>query len=330
MTRVSLRAPQLGRAVADFLALKTALGRKYGSESRTLELLVEHVGRNAVRLTPADLKGWYPTIAHLTPATRGHRLRLVRNFCLYWRRTRPDVAVLDAGLIPRPQLPVRPYIFEPDEIARLAARACRLARSSTTPLRPEVFHLAIVLLYCTGLRRGELVRLVVGDYDTTERTLLVRASKFNKSRLLPLPPDATEAIAGYLRARRRAGLPVTVTTPLVWSGYAADRGYTGEGFARVFRLLLRAEGIRRPNGRPPRVHDTRHTFAVHALVRWYRADGDVQAKLPFLAAYMGHVSIVSTERYLPLVTALANAASARFERYSGKLVAAETSKGGSS
>ena len=75
------------------------------------------------------------------------------------------------------------------------------------------------------------------------------------------------------------------------------------------------------DSRPPRVHDFRHTFAVHALLRWYRLGEDVQAKLPALATYMGHVSVVSTEHYLQLVEELTAFASDRFERRYGALVA---------
>jgi integrase/recombinase XerD len=316
------RAQRLRRAVADFLALKTALGRKYVSERRTLEQLIRHAGPNSVSLTPKMLADWCLTLVHLSPAVRGHRLRLVRNFCLYWRRTRPDVAVLDHSLIPRPQAPVRPYIFRAEEVARLVARARRLPRRSLAPLRSEVLALAIVLLYCTGLRRGELLRLVISDYDAADRTLLVRASKFHKSRILPLSTDASEAIERYLRARCQRRLAVASTTPLVWNGYDGGRAYTPSGLTNALRMLYRAEDVRKPDGRPPRIHDYRHTFAVHALLRWYRAGENVQVKLPYLSIYMGHVSIVSTERYLPFVAGLAGAASALFERSSGKLVTA--------
>jgi integrase len=163
--------------------------------------------------------------------------------------------------------------------------------------------------------------LVIGDYDADERTILIRVSKFHKSRVLPLSPDTASALDDYLRARRRRGLSANTATPFAWNGYGGGRAYTGTGFATRFRALLRAEGIRKADGRLPRVHDLRHTFAVHALLRWYRAGDNVQRRLPYLSAYMGHVSIGSTERYLPFVSALANAAGALFARHSGALIA---------
>jgi len=94
------------------------------------------------------------------------------------------------------------------------------------------------------------------------------------------------------------------------------------------RPLLRAALIDTQIGRLPRVHDFRHTFAIQALLRWYRAGVDVNAKLPLLATYMGHVSIVSTEYYLQFVEPLATLASERFARQCGRLITAPAARGG--
>ena len=94
------------------------------------------------------------------------------------------------------------------------------------------------------------------------------------------------------------------------------------------RALFRRAGIRTETGQLPRTHDFRHAFAVNALLRWYRAGLDVQAKLPFLAAYMGHVSIVSTAYYLQFVEPLASAASARFADHCGALITGPIGAGG--
>ena len=117
----------------------------------------------------------------------------------------------------------------------------------------------------------------------------------------------------YLRARRR--LPHHADAPLLLSNYHGPRAYSGESFGLAMRRLFRAADVRMPDGRLPRVHDLRHTFAVHALLRWYRDGVDVQSKLPALATAMGHVSVVSTAYYLSLLEPVAEAASARFERH---------------
>jgi integrase len=120
----------------------------------------------------------------------------------------------------------------------------------------------------------------------------------------------------YLAKRRKLRLPMQPDLPLLWNAYFGGRPYTGAGLGQGIHELLLATNIRRKDGSVPRVHDFRFTFAVHALVRWYRAGIDVQNKLPMLAAYMGHVSIVSTEYYLPFVPELKIEASNLFcKRY---------------
>ncbi|MBL3529561.1 MAG: tyrosine-type recombinase/integrase [gamma proteobacterium endosymbiont of Lamellibrachia anaximandri] len=187
-----------------------------------------------------------------------------------------------------------------------------------SPLHAEVYRLAIVLLYTTGLRRGELVCLKVGDYDPHAQTLLVRESKFHKSRYLPLSSDTAQETERYLQARRRRHLSVAAETPLVWRGYG--KGFTGQSIWYGLHDLFRIANIRAPDGRLPRVHDIRHSFAVNALLRWYRNGSDPQAKLPLLSTYLGHVSVVSTQRYLHFVDELAKESSARFASRYGMLV----------
>jgi integrase len=173
-----------------------------------------------------------------------------------------------------------------------------------------VFRLAIVLLYTAGLRRGEVVRLTLSDYDPAEGTLHVRASKFHKSRLVALSKDASREMETYLRARRR--LPHDADGPLLVSRSSGLRAYSGASFGHSLRRLFRRADVRTAQGRLPRVHDLRHTYAIHALLRWYRAGVDVQARLPALAAAMGHVSIASTAYYLAFIEPVAEAASERF------------------
>ncbi len=207
----------------------------------------------------------------------------------------------------------QPYLFTDENIVRLLHAADALRRASTSPLHRAVYRLALVLLYTAGLRRGELVRLTLDDYNARDGTLAIRATKFHKSRLVPLSPDAVRELETYLAARRQ--LPHAATAPLLCNCHHGVRHYTGMGLADGLRKLFRAVGLQTDKGKPPRVHDLRHSFAHAALLRWYRAGVDVQARLPALAVYMGHVSIVSTQYYLSSFAPFANAASERFAQH---------------
>jgi len=320
----------LAPVITRYLDLKTALGRGFSGERATLRSLdVSLVTDGAEDLTLDSFLGWTRSLEHLKSGVRRSRMRLVRNLCLFRRRREPVCFVPDQALFPPHHQYVQPYIFTEREIAQLIDTTGTLLTTRAYPLRALVFRLGIGLLYTTGLRRGELLRLRVGDHDPCTQSLLVRPSKFHKSRLLPLSPDTAQEIEQYLVARR-AHRPETITpeAPLFWNGSSILRSYTGTGLHRVFHALLQQAGIRKPDGQFPRVHDVRHTFAMNALLRWYRAGVDVQAKLPLLATYMGHVSIASTQYYLRFIEPLASAAGERFAACYGGLVAPSFPKEG--
>jgi integrase len=318
----------LAPVIEDYLKLRRALGRGCNGEEWIFRHLDYFLYKVRGDLTPEHFTQWCLTQQHLASGVRRDRMRVVRNLCLYRRRRDPNCFVPDLFQFPPLHQPVLAHIFTEAEIASLLHHTGSLSSSSRSPLRPQMYRLAIVLLYTTGLRRGELVRLKIRDYDSSQRTLLIRESKFHKSRLLPLSSDAAREIETFLAARRALGLPSSTETHLLWNGYKGGKGYTGGGVGTTIRALFRTAGMRTQNGRLPRTHDIRHSFAHHALLRWYRAGSDVQAKLPFLAAYMGHVSIVSTEYYLHLVNQMVDCASDRFAARCGALVTPAPMTGG--
>jgi len=247
-------------------------------------------------------------------------MRIVRNFCLYRRRTELNCFVPSDCLFPAPHQAVQPHIFSEVEIVRLVQASAKLSTLPRYIMRSPVLRLSVVLLYTTGLRRGELVRLTLADYDRHEHTLFVKDSKFHKSRYLPLSDDASAEIEAYLAARQKHQLPMLKDSPLLWSGRATERAFSASALGNGIRELCRSTEVRKADGRLPRVHDFRHSFAVRVLLRWYRCGVDIHAKLPMLATYMGHVSIASTEYYLPFIPELALAASNRFCSHYGALV----------
>ena len=309
----------LSSSIERYVELKQALGRQFYSECRVLERLntfLSDIG--AGEFTWTEFEQWSQAQSHLTPTTRRRRMQIVRNFCLYRRRTAVGCFVPDINSFPRLSQAVQPYIFSDTQIVLLLEAAARLPAISRSPLRPEVFRLSIVLLYCTGIRRGELVRLKLADYDAHEKTLLIRESKFHRSRYIPLAADVIRELDAYLTTRRYRRVPMLADSPLLWNCHGHGRPYTGAGLWQGLHALLHAAEVRKADGTVPRVHDLRFTFAVQTLLRWYRSGIDVQAKLPLLSRYMGHVSVESTAYYLPLIPELALAASNQFcRRYGG-------------
>jgi integrase/recombinase XerD len=311
----------LDQWIAAWLAHQRALGRAYTSEQWVLEGLQRFVaGGLALDLDQGTFDLWCDSFRHVTATTRRYRQRIVRKFCLYRQRTEPDCFVPDALYFARPSPHRRPVIIEPEQLARVLVAADNLVPTQNSPLLPAAMRLATVILYTAGLRRGEVVRLTLADVEPRTGLLRIRASKFHKSRLVPLSPGARDELRIYLRKRLSRRFNRSPDAPLLCNNARGQRGYTGAGLrCTIDRLLITAK-VADGEGRRPRVQDLRHSFAVQALIRWYRAGADVQSNLPKLAMYMGHVSIVSTAHYLHFVPNLRALASNRFEDAFGSLI----------
>lgn len=304
------------------------LSRLYDHEAWVLSKLCRFMEQsNQIDLDQSCFEGWCASRAHATPAVRRNAQLVVRKFCLYRRRTEPDCFVPDPVYFTRRAPYQAPVIIDADQIARLLDAIAHLPAHPVFSLRNAVMRLSFVLLYTAGLRRRELVRLTLADIDMAQGVLAIRESKFNKTRFLPLSHDALAEMRTYLQMRLAPGTDHAPGSALLGHYTLSGQftGYVGGGLYRLLTSVLKSAQICDPQGRRPRLHDFRHSFAVQALLRWYRNGADVQAQLPKLSMYMGHVSIVSTAHYLHWMPDVATAASRLFEAQWGKLMKGEPS-----
>lgn len=216
--------------------------------------------------------------------------------------------------VPRRPPPFVAYVYTVDELERLLA-ATDILRTVLSPTLELTMRTMLLLLYGTGMRIGEALSLTLQDVDLGDCLITVRDTKFFKTRLVPIGPRLRVALMDYLSCRR--ALPLTAG---VNSAFLATRTGIHLNYKRVNKLFCRirqAAGIRREAAAryQPRIHDIRHTAAVHRVIAWYRAGANVQTLLPQLATYLGHVDIRSTQCYLSMTSELLQEASLRFERY---------------
>jgi len=305
-----------------------ALGRRFATETWMIDRLCRFLAENnAVDLDQALFERWCVTHQSVHANVRRSYQRIVRKFCLYRQRAEPECFVPDASRFTQ-RRPLRtPVILGPVDIARLLNATDEVRIHGAVPLQPAMMRLAVVLLYTAGLRRGELVRLRLGDINQTDGTAMIRNTKFYKSRLVPLSKDAQSELQTYLEHRLAPPWNVSAEAPLIGGHLHSHviHEYCGNSIGRGLRKLCIVAGVGDSDGRLPRVHDLRHSFAVQALLRWYRTGADVQSCLPRLAMYMGHVSIASTAYYLHWIPEVACTASRQFECRYGHLIAGESS-----
>ena len=205
-----------------------------------------------------------------------------------------------------------PYIYTREELHRLLRVVESYTRSEC--LERVTIRTMILLYYGTGLRLHEATNLTRTDVDLNKSILTIRNTKFGKTRLVPVGPQLSQVLVQYDRTRPRrrpVNAPFFATKR---GGHINDCVLTDN-----FRILCDCAGIHRADvHQQPRIHDLRHTFAVHRLISWYQQGANVQRLLHHLSVYLGHVRLESTQVYLSMTPELLREASQRFERYAGK------------
>lgn len=204
-----------------------------------------------------------------------------------------------------------PYLLEPAEARRLLEVAGNLPVRPRAPLRGPTYRAIFALLYGLGLRVGEVSRLRCADIDFDRRLLVIRNTKFGKTRLVPFGPRIGALLHGYLQVRGGKLPPDAAVFSFT------RRGAIHPGtISQTFHHLIPRLGLSIPPGvAAPRVHDLRHAFAVGTLLRWYREGVDPAARLFHLATFLGHVNPSFTAVYLTITAELLAAANRRFEGF---------------
>lgn len=323
----SIKSPEPNRSffsedIQKYINLKRSLGVKFQTGNKILlsfDMFAAEHFPEATKITADLFNDWCAILHDFSPTVRRRWMSVVRNFCLYLSRFIPRVFIPDILTFPADHRPINPFIYSEQDISRLICAAGSLQHYHHRPLRPQTIRLAIILLYTTGLRRGELLRLKISDFDPREKTLFIKDTKFRKSRIVPLSLSVFNEIIDYLDLRYRKKLPIEIDSPLILNS-RDNRAYSNTAFRLTFFVLCSELNIFTRKGKTPRIHDLRHTFAVKALQRWYENNEDVQAKLPLLSTYMGHISINSTHYYLQLIEGIRSEASERFYECFGKSV----------
>lgn len=218
------------------------------------------------------------------------------------------------AIVPKRPRTFVPYIYSREELRRLldAIPACR---RTCRKLEAPTVRAMLLLLYGAGLRLGEALSLTLADVDLAESLLTLRETKFFKTRLIALGKDLRLAVQQYANWRQQAGHSLGGHAPFfVYRTGAPVNADTLEGVFQQLRVLA---GVHRSDGAryQPRLHDLRHTFAVHRLTAWYAEGADVQKLLPLLSTYLGHVRLAETQVYLTMTPELLREAGARFQRY---------------
>lgn len=312
----------LGGLLGQFLQQKRACGYRYNTETtvlRNFDRFLIQQGLTDIELAKDLVERWTTKRAGECSGSHRGRICALRQFTKFMLQEGFPAYVPDSKLVGRRKLDFIPHIFTREKVRRLLQASDRLLPHRQSPLRhlvmPELFR----LLYGCGLRLREALRLTVADVNLAEGLLTIRQGKFRKDRLVPIAPTLTD------RLRRYDDL-IGERSTNVYFFPAPDGGqWSQQAIYKYFRQFLREAGIpHEGRRRGPRLHDIRHSYAVHTLIRWYEQGADLNAKLPVLATYMGHESIAGTQRYLHLTPELFPHVTARLETACGHVIPRRT------
>lgn len=321
-----LQSP-LAAPIRDFLLHHRALGKRFDTEEAALRLLDRYLQDQGIEsleaMTPALLEAFLGSRPRSRPRSYNHLLNVLQRL-FHWLEIQEMLVPSPLRSRPRPSTSQRlPFLFEPAQVERLLALAAQLPDRPHGHRRGITYRMIFALMYALGLRVGEVARLCRQDVDWARRCLIIRQSKFAKSRWVPFGPRVGQALGDYLLLLSHnpdtAGL--SLTDPLFSLAKDGRQAIYAKTISRTFQRLLPELALSvGPGVAPPRLHGLRHSFAVATLLRWYRSGTDPAARLNYLSTFLGHVNPTSTAVYLTITADLLEQASDRFERFAATAV----------
>lgn len=306
--------PSMEALVAEYLTLRRNLGFQMkieGAELTRFARYAESIGHRGPLTTELAVR-WAKLPEKADRLYWARRLDMVRRFAKHRALFDPCTQVPPEGLFGPSYRRSPPHIYSKREIQTFLQAARCLGPAGG--LRPHTYATLFGLLACTGLRISEALALTPEDVDLQSNVLLVKESKFKKSRLIPIHPSASSALRRYA-ARRDKYHPQSNAFSYFLTEFGTSLKY-GKTLKTFLALKNKLGWPSHDQRQSPRIHDLRHTFAVNTLLEWYRRNADLERMLPTLTTYLGHVKASDTYWYLTAVPELLAVVGNRFESFS--------------
>jgi integrase/recombinase XerD len=300
----------LGEHLDDYLRLRRGLGFRLVDAGRFLASFVAYLeARGATTVTVELAVSWARQPEGIKPISVDFRISAVRCFARYLHAIDPAHEVPPPGLLAVPRRRPAPYIYSPEQLAEVVTTAQQLEPR----LRAMTCHALFGMLAATGMRVGEAVALSCAEVDLVDGLITVRHAKFDRVRLVPLAPSVTAELQRYATTRDRL-CPTRHVDRFFVSVTGGD--VSRHAAHRAFRETTERMGLRTDTVHP-RLHDLRHSFAVHTLIDAHRRGMNVSSVLPVLSTYLGHVEPANTYWYLSGVPELMQLVADRLEQHQG-------------
>lgn len=301
--------------LGDYLQLRRGLGYRSVTQERSLRSFVRYLDEHGVT-PPISLEAsldWATATPGGDPRNPARRLNTVRGFLRYLSARDDGATEVPAPGLLGPAVARRvPHVYSDQQIGDLLDAAARL--SPPGGLRPLCYVTLFGLLACTGMRIAEALALTCADVDLDAAMITVRAGKRGRTRLVPLHPSAISPLREYDTARIASCGSPDPDAAFFRTEHADQLPY-GTVHATFTKLRDQLGWTGHGQTRPPRIHDLRHHMVIARIQAWYAEGADVDALLPVLATYLGHVEVRGTYWYLSAVPELTGIVADRFEAF---------------
>jgi site-specific recombinase XerD len=309
----------LANGIRAYIAYKRSLGRKFYTEEKNLRLLDRYLVEQKIihinDITPDILDSFLASRPRKRARSYNHLVGILKRF-FNWLVVQQIIESSPLKAHRKRETDNQiPYIFDSGQVRQILAIASGLADSSSAPMRAATYQMIFALLYGLGLRVGEVSRLHRIDIDFNRDLLIIRHTKFSKSRLVPFGPRMSARLHKYIQQRENRFGKFVPDDPIF--AFRKNRAIRPGTISQAFHYFIIPKlDIHVPSGvRPPRLHDLRHSFAVRTLLCWYRSGINPSSRLFHLSTFLGHVNPVSTAVYLTITDELLAEANNKFEQF---------------
>ena len=304
-----------------FIVHKRAIGYRYTTGAAMLRrfdgFCIRYHGTEQL-LSKKLVTHWAERRAGESIGTLRIRIVPVRQFALYLRQLGREAYVIPHRILP-PYHRYVPYIFTDKELASFFAQSDICRRWARHPIRHLVMPVLFRLLYCCGLRVSEASHLKVNHVDLHNGVLTVYSGKFGKDRRVPMSEEMTNRCRAY---STRVHAFSDGDSYFFGSSSCEHPLHVKTVYSNFRKFLWDARISHGGTGKGPRVHDLRHTFAVHCLSRWVEEGKDLSAYLPILKTYLGHTHFRETAYYLRLTAYVYPTITAQVEQVFAQMIPA--------
>lgn len=303
----------LTHRLEEYLALRRAMGYSLDSTGRLLGKFTEYADlKGQHTITTSLFLDWKASFGNANPNTWAQRLGMVRMFAIWLAQRDDQTEVPPTQLLPGNQKRNTPYIYSKSEIASIVEEAGKLPSDYGT--RGALWRTFFGLVSVTGMRVSEAIKLDNSDVDMKNAVVTVQQGKNNRIRQLPIDQSVVEQLNDYAQLRDQFINTASDRFFLKEDGIPASACGARYNFAQVsMKVGLRSQQRFCRHGHGPRIHDLRHTFAVHTILEWFREERNIEREMYKLSNYLGHTKPKNTYWYIEAIPELMQLAAARSE-----------------